>query len=698
MSNNKEIRTATEGHELKVLMTLGDLVLALEESNPKSIKAYAKRGFKSNPRKYKIDGSEVEECFIPEHHELVILQTNEKFHFRDFDNNELDEDGKWRDYYFEPYTKSLYRSDDRGYWFDIEGYRLTSSVFLKGDVLCSLNGKVSKRSKAFEGLELLTSPNEKLIQIGKLVFDETLEKVEYFGEKVTGIGKNCIKKGPHESYQEVYLSLNKTRFIEEFSQEPFLINKEEVERHVQTLNKGDLSFEIFSTKERNYAYRSSSGTLINNNGIPLRIELDSFITLGVDEVVKVQWKDTWAFYNAKEDILFSIKGFDKELVLEIDPHPIYVKRNACFNVEIESRNIVYNAGQKEILSVDNGSILPDRIEDSSFMPHILAFIHYADDKILLNKKKLSTIDLGRDFECVNIEGEVGEKLIEAIDESGNTRVIDARKGLAEMKLAVCNDRNVLKTVGNSFQLGEHVLQNIIIETLGGSEQIVVDINSEELKAFTFPDNMLEYPEQNIVSNFSSNPIVSINFNSEIIIDDHLFFEGKFKSYVGTIHTFLMNASTLRPLHLEGLGNRNELILELDDYSTANQFFLGHHRMLGSRTLTEDLKENQLLFSANTLESWLPFRDTFLPIMKRVVVLKKEADWDYHLFELQSLGEEKEYIAVEKNDPHRILVENQQDKYVPKIVKRKKKTLRTPEEVSLIKKIFLRDPGILAGLD
>jgi len=67
----------------------------------------------------------------------VVLRTSAGDHLRDTDNQPVSAE-QWSDFYFEPHTNSLYRQDAREEWYDLEGFRLASPVFLKGDVLISL--------------------------------------------------------------------------------------------------------------------------------------------------------------------------------------------------------------------------------------------------------------------------------------------------------------------------------------------------------------------------------------------------------------------------------------------------------------------------------------------------------------------------------------------------------------------------------
>lgn len=99
-------------------------------------------------------------------------------------------------------------------------------------------------------------------------------------------------------------------------------------------------------------------------------------------------------------------------------------------------------------------------------------------------------------------------------------------------------------------------------------------------------------------------------------------------------------------------------------------------MVGVKTISEGLKENKLFFSIQKMTSWLPFYNSYLPIFKQVIEVGDNVSdtWDYHLFELREMSKDKEYIAVEKKAPFRILTDKKDIGFQPRIVKSKKSRL------------------------
>ena len=111
-------------------------------------------------------------------------------------------------------------------------------------------------------------------------------------------------------------------------------------------------------------------------------------------------------------------------------------------------------------------------------------------------------------------------------------------------------------------------------------------------------------------------------------------------------------------------------------------------------IMEDLKENAILFSLNTKRSWLRFGNAYLPIFKNIVKRPTTSEWDYLLFELRRISSGKEYIVVEKEAPHRILVTTQKDVEIPKIISNMEKAVKFPQKLSGLRKLFGGESGYL----
>jgi len=97
---------------------------------------------------------------------------------------------------------------------------------------------------------------------------------------------------------------------------------------------------------------------------------------------------------------------------------------------------------------------------------------------------------------------------------------------------------------------------------------------------------------------------------------------------------------------------------------------------------------------------LPFYDNYLPIFKQIIEVSDDLSdtWDYHLFELRELSKDKEYLAVEKNHPYRILADRKNGEFRPRIVKSKKKSIISPDELSSLQRFFYADSGFLVDLE
>ena len=236
--------------------------------------------------------------------------------------------------------------------------------------------------------------------------------------------------------------------------------------------------------------------------------------------------------------------------------------------------------------------------------------------------------------------------------------------------------------------------------MAGRIKRVIDINKPSLSIYTLSSSLKEVSDQEKSSVFAGNKLCYISPTENTVIENEEFVNARFEAYSGKEFSLIINKKTGEPLHLEGIGHKNELASSWVTYTLDNSFFLGKNRMVGVKTISEDLKENQLLFSIKKLTSWLPFYDTYLPIFKQIIEIEDSVSetWDYHLYELRESLREKEYVAVEKKFPYRILADKKSNQFFPRIVKSRTKSIRSPEELSTIQKFFLAEKGILTDIE
>ena len=687
---------ALDGKIGKSSMIVADIIIVwLEEGG---CKVFKKETINKKAELYKIEGAEIEDVFIPFNHELLILKTKKKEYIRDFNNEPIEEAEHWADYYFEPLTSSFYRQDIRGNWYDIEGYRLATPIFLKDDVLCSLPGKTSRKSISYKNQKVVMSPAARLIQVGKLVYDTNLKFVHYFGEKITGLGNKNISFGGEDVLQEVHLGLNRSAFINEFSKEPYLIDNEEIVKYVQTIVKGHHRFEVFKSDKRKYVIEEKSTGVFNFEGDPVALDFSTFLEMGNHELILAK-KGRDSFFmdiNTKEPFALSEV---EERIIDIQPESIRIEGEDLYNMKTKSKSFVYNETKNSIFTLNDGTIRPASISDLEGFENYYAFASINKIQHLFLKKNNTIVTVGEDELTIkSLMSKASQKLFNAIATNDEKVVLDARKGLEHLELAKSGDQKIHEILDQPHSIGNAVLQNALLQTLGGSETRVINLNDEKLSVFTLPQDLKEYSENNTPSSFQGNPVLSIDFENLIELHGEFFLKGTFLSFFGNVHSVIVQQKNARPLHLDGAGHRNELVTDLNPATLKTSYNIGPHRMIGAYTLTEDLKENELLFSIDTKKSWLSFYESFLPILKRVVELKDFTGWKYFLFELREISTTIEYIAVEIAPPHRVLVEKQKGKPVPKIVKSKEKVLKTPEEISAIQKFFLNDPGYLMEVD
>jgi hypothetical protein len=108
----------------------------------------------------------------------------------------------------------------------------------------------------------------------------------------------------------------------------------------------------------------------------------------------------------------------------------------------------------------------------------------------------------------------------------------------------------------------------------------------------------------------------IDFKNKIVIGNKAFYNATFINFLKESMRIILQKENARPLQLDGVGHRNEIVQSFDTSTLTKEYFLSDHRIIGVNYLTEDLKVSQFLFSFKTMSSWLPFYDTYLPIFKK----------------------------------------------------------------------------------
>lgn len=316
-----------------------DIIIAPDKNG--TPRAYSAAGYPGKKVLHKIDGEVVSHAITFPYHDFMLLRTKSGDYLRDAANQPL-EDENWSDYFFEPVTNSLYRRDERGNWYDLEGFRLASPVFLKGDVLISLKGKISRQSWAFRDQPVIVSPNVRMIQVGKMVFNPALEVVRYFGEKVTGLGRTHISFGGDDQWQEVMRGIDERAFLNEFTGAPLLINDEEIVGHIGGVTRGPRHFEVFRSATRDYVLENSSTGDIRYEGQPLGVDLDTYLVINGHEVVSASDGRRSFYFDLDTKAPYQIPETGKELITKVSIDPVRIEGTALHNVSTAHRSLVYD--------------------------------------------------------------------------------------------------------------------------------------------------------------------------------------------------------------------------------------------------------------------------------------------------------------------------------------------------------------------
>ncbi len=350
-------------------------------------------------------------------------------------------------------------------------------------------------------------------------------------------------------------------------------------------------------------------------------------------------------------------------------------------------------------SLDEGTVVPEAIAEPPAYAHHYGVATIGGEDKLFYQKTSRIVRLGADgIELARLTSPSGQKLLNALTTNGERIVLDARKGFDRITRAYIGQQAVHEVFGEPQKLGQTVVQNAALETLGGTEKRVIDINREELRLYSLPDDLTASSEGNMPSVFRSNPLSELFFEAKVQVSEEVFVPGLFEPFHGPPRPVLLQMENGRPLHLEGGGFRNELVTGFHSDTLSGLYQLGPHRMIGATTLTEELKEGEIMFALPSKQSWLMMGHSFLPILRKVVVQRATQKWDYLLFELRRIATKKEYLVVERKPPHRILVTVEEGVEVPKVVSDLKRSLKPPRKLSGLRKLFVGDPGYLRELE
>jgi len=650
-----------------------------------------------SPVLYSVDQQAVVSVMMPSNQEVIVLETEKGITLRDYNNRIVDESGNWIDYYLEPHTGAFFRKDALGNWFDIEGYKLESPVFLQDDVLVSLPGKASRKSLAFRDNLLLVSPNHQLIQVGKLVYNIHLKTVYYYGERITGLGVVNIVFPNQEAIQEVKIGLTQSAFIYEFSHQPFLIKDQTVDAFVDTFHRGSHRFEIFKVGSQKLAVDYQDGSLLQCDQRDVSIDFRTYVQIGKLELVRCRPERKSFFMDLNAKTAFYLAEFSGDAVVSIERSVLNCDGLRLRNMETINQRFVFNESDNKLFTLNDGEVIPERVEEVARYEDLYGLAIFGKEEKLFYKKSRRLIQLQNgEYEVEKILSAPGNRLLNAKSTAKENIVLDARQGYHNLTLGLSANRRIEKITGEPLTFSDtKVLQNVYLKTLGGQEKRVIDWNDKQLSVFTLPSDLVAYPGDKIPSSFQDNPVMELEFKDPIRLDERVFYKAMFINFDGKPVPTLIQRITARPLHLEGATHRNELVTSFVQDTLKNKYMLGPYRLMGVNTLDEEQESNQILFSLKAQKSWIPFEDHFFPILKRVVVHNHEAEWDYRLYECRT---EKnalpEYIVVEKKEPYRVLVTKVKGKEVVKVFKNIDDVLEAPKKMSRLQKLFLSDPGYL----
>ncbi len=646
---------------------------------------------KSDSKKeYFIDGKKVQEVFFASKKRLVILVGQKSFELHSEEDLELTASMESvEDYYFDECSESFFRRVKDGDWVDMQGYKIPSNFVLKGDVLISLNEKRSMKSMSFSNASFYTDSQSCFAQVNKLVFNRKLQRVKINESKVLSIGAESIHLG-EEEYQQVYTGLEDSYFIGKNSNQVLMLGDLYIKKISSFLSYKSHEILSLKTNKEDISVDAKTGDVLTIDGAYLVLSNNLTIELNGQQHVHATCKGQQFIYNLELNEILTVATSTDEVCTSIDSSLHRLGEYSFYKLETASGQYMINKSTSEILKTKDGSFVRSIEPETRFTVN-LAIAELDDGEVIV---------FADDFSYVLIDGErrinkiiSGDLLLEVITE-GKALIVDVRNGFKEVRTAYSGeDRIIARDIETHF-MGNKRLMNVKVKTYGGKASRVVSLDSERLEKFTLPHDLSAFPDREVSSVFCNSVICEIDFESEIKIDGNVFYSAEFICFTGAVKKVLLSKSTGRPLHFEGYGHKMELAIGFKSDTIQNSYYIGEHRMIGVKTLDENLKVNELMFSLEIMTSEIPFLDSILPVIKRPHLLNTNAKWEYILFQLRSLKSEVEYLAIEKIPPHRILVKKGNNRISPKLVKSSSKILKTPEEVSYIMKMIFTDPGFL----
>ena len=125
------------------------------------------------------------------------------------------------------------------------------------------------------------------------------------------------------------------------------------------------------------------------------------------------------------------------------------------------------------------------------------------------------------------------KLLNALTVKGEQIVLDVRKGFDHLERAYADGQTVAAVADFPRSVGRKMLQNATLNTLGGTQKRVIDLNANQLTIFRLPEKLSADPAGISPSLYQSNPLIELDFKHPIKLMGEAFFKGTFLPYHDT---------------------------------------------------------------------------------------------------------------------------------------------------------------------
>jgi len=198
------------------------------------------------------------------------------------------------------------------------------------------------------------------------VFDNQLNPISVFGEKITGLGKKNIVFGDGTILQEVLTGFKTSTFVNERTLQPFLINDEQITQHVKTVLKNGQRYEVFKTETSEYTLLGTTKACLLCDGERVKINFNSYVKMGRQELVKCTGKSGSRYMDLRTQTAFALTEVSDDTIVFIDLETLNVNGAILRSMATATDRFVFNETSKEIFKLNDNTIRPNAVSEPTY--------------------------------------------------------------------------------------------------------------------------------------------------------------------------------------------------------------------------------------------------------------------------------------------------------------------------------------------